>query len=101
MKRLLLILWKCIAVLGAGTIILLALALGVFRLMLPLVPEYREQIQAAASGFIGRPVTLGTIDARWRLRGPELLFKQVKVLSEDRAETLIQADRGAQEGPSP
>ncbi len=73
--------WKWTAGVFAGLVILLAVAVGLFRLFLPFVPEYHRQIEALASDAIGRPVLVGSIDARWRLGGPELVFKDATVLN--------------------
>lgn len=87
--------WRWIATLFATVVILLAVALGIFRLMMPLVPEYHEQLEAWASNAVGLPVKIGQVDARWRLKGPELFFSNAEVLSEDGSEVLIRAASGS------
>ncbi len=87
--------WRWIATLFATVVILLAVALGIFRLMLPLVPEYHQQLQAWASDAVGLPVKIGKVDARWRLKGPELFFSDAEVFSQDGSEVLIRAASGS------
>lgn len=87
--------WRWIATMFASVVILLAVALGVFRLTLPLVPEYHGQLQAWASDAIGLPVRIGKIDARWRLKGPELFFSDARVLAPDESRVLIRAETGS------
>lgn len=74
MKSLLRKLVKIIAYLAATVVILLAIAVGLFRLMLPRLPEYQEQIKTWASTAIGMTVEFSDMNARWRFSGPELSF---------------------------
>jgi uncharacterized protein (TIGR02099 family) len=74
MKTLLQRLLKIAAYLAATVVILLAIAVGIFRLMLPRLPEYQEQIKEWASEAIGMQVEFSDMNARWRLSGPELSF---------------------------
>ncbi len=67
----------------ATVVIILAVLVGLFRVFLPQVPEYRAQIETWASEAIGRPVVISDIDARWRLDGPELAFTDAKVMAPD------------------
>ena len=60
-------------------VILLAIAVGLFRLMLPRLPEYQEQIKGWASAAIGMRVEFSDMDARWRLSGPELSFSNARL----------------------
>ncbi len=76
MKRLLKKLAKVAAYLAATVVIVLAIAVGLFRLMLPRLPEYQEQIKGWASAAIGLQVEFLDMNARWRLRGPELSFRR-------------------------
>ncbi len=59
---------------AAGLVILLAIAVGLFRLFLPRLPEYQEEIKSWASAAIGMQVEFTGMDARWGLSGPELNF---------------------------
>ena len=74
MKGLLRRLLKFVAYTAATIVILLAIAVGLFRLLLPRLPEYQDEIKAWASTAIGRRVEFAGMDARWGLSGPELKF---------------------------
>lgn len=74
MKSLLQKIVKFVAYLAATVVILLAIAVGLFRLMLPRLPEYQEQIKTWASAAIGMQVEFSDMNARWRFSGPELSF---------------------------
>ncbi len=88
MNRLLQKLAKVAAYLAATIVILLAIAVGLFRLMLPRLPEYQEQIKGWASAAIGLQVEFRDMNARWRLRGPELSFRRA-VLSRVPSDTAL------------
>lgn len=64
-------------------VILVALAYSAFRLALPMVPEWQEEIEQRATTAIGVPVEIGSMDAEWWGFGPRLLLKQVQLLSPD------------------
>ena len=74
---------KFIAYLAAGTVILLAVAVGLFRLFLPRLPEYQEEIKGWASAAIGMQVEFSGMDARWGLSGPELEFYDTELIRPD------------------
>jgi uncharacterized protein (TIGR02099 family) len=61
-----------LAAAGAGLVILLALLVGLFRLLVPQVPEYQSELEAWATRALGVPVSVGRMDARLTLAGPEL-----------------------------
>ena len=63
-----------VAYFAAAIVIVLAIAVGIFRLMLPRLPEYQEEIKDWASAAIGMEVEFTGMNARWRLSGPELSF---------------------------
>ena len=65
---------KRAAAVVATLIIILAIAVGAFRLLLPQLPAYQGQIQAWAEEALGMPVQFARMDARWGLQGPELTF---------------------------
>jgi uncharacterized protein (TIGR02099 family) len=74
MKKFLQRLLKFFAYLAAGVVILLAIAVGLFRLFLPRLPEYQDEIKSWASAAIGMQVNFSGMDARWGLSGPQLEF---------------------------
>jgi len=92
MKQLLRKLIRGLAYLGAAIVILLAIAVGIFRLMLPRLPEYQEEIKDWASTAIGMDVEFSGMNARWRLSGPELSFFDAGLSQRNSGEIILQAD---------
>ncbi len=88
-------LWRWLAGSFAAVIILLAVVLGLFRLMLPQVPAYHAQIESWASTAVGLPVRLGRLDARWSFGGPELTFKSARLYARETEQVLIEAAEGS------
>ena len=91
MKNLLQKLIKYLAYIGAALVIVLALAVGVFRLMLPRLPEYQEEIKTWASAAIGMQVEFSGMNARWRFSGPELNFFNAELVRTGATESLLSA----------
>ncbi|NIV18606.1 MAG: TIGR02099 family protein [Woeseiaceae bacterium] len=83
---------KFFAYLAGGLIILLAIAVGLFRLFLPRLPEYQEDIKGWASAAIGMTVEFSGMDARWGLSGPEVEFYNAELLSQDTMARFVAAD---------
>jgi len=92
-KTLLRRLVKFVAYMAGGVVILLAIAVGLFRLLLPRLPEYQEDIKSWASAAIGMTVEFSGMDARWGLSGPEVEFYDAELLSADDARRFIAADK--------
>ncbi len=68
----------------AVCVIGLALLVGVFRLALPLAPNYHAQIEVWAGRALDVRVILSEVDARWPLlSGPELVFEDAALWSPD------------------
>ena len=53
MKQLLTKILKSLACVVAALVILLAVAVGIFRLLLPRLPEYQDEIKTWANAAIG------------------------------------------------
>jgi len=87
--------WRISAAAFAGVVILLAVLVGLARLALVQVPEYRGQIESWAGEALGWPVAIGAMDARLGLRGPELRFTNARILTRDRESTLVVAATGS------
>lgn len=87
-------LWRIAAGLLAVVVILAAVMVGLARLALVQVPEYRDQIESWAGEVLGWPVEIGGMDARLGLRGPELHFTDARILTQDRERTMVLADSG-------
>lgn len=84
--------WRWTAAIVAGLVIVLAMAVGSFRLFLPQLPEYQAQIEAWATQAIGRPLRIGNIDARLSLAGPLIVFRDTVVLAPDGVTPVVDAD---------
>ncbi len=76
---------------AAGIVILLAVAVGLFRLFLPRLTEYQEDIKGWATAAIGMQVEFTGMNARWRLTGPELNFYDAELSQAGAADSLIEA----------
>lgn len=83
---------KSFTYLGAGVVILLAIAVGLFRLFLPRLPEYQDDIKEWASAAIGMQVEFSGMDARWGLSGPELEFYDAELIREDGGARIVAAE---------
>ena len=64
----------------AGSVIILALLVGVARLLLPQVPQYRENIQELAAQATGFSVEFGQIGAGVSRYGPELRLQNTRIV---------------------
>jgi len=83
---------KFLAYTAAGAVILLAVAVGLFRLFLPKLPEYQEELKAWVSETVGVQVEFSGMDARWGLRGPELNFYDAELIREESDTRLLAAE---------
>lgn len=92
MKSLLKKLIQGLAYLSAALVIILAIGVGMFRLMLPRLPEYQEEIKTWASAAIGVDVEFTGMNARWRLSGPELSFFGAALRNKTTGVSLLTAD---------
>ena len=63
----------------AAVLICLAVVVGVARLLLPLAPDYQDDIRRFASEATGFDVQFGQITATWPLLGPEIRFTDVRI----------------------
>jgi uncharacterized protein (TIGR02099 family) len=82
---------KVAAYTAAAIVILLAIAVGLFRLFLPRLPEYQEDIKAWASAAIGMQVEFSGMDARWGLNGPEVEFYDAELISIETQSRIVAA----------
>lgn len=92
MKQLLRKLIQGLAYSGAAVVIILAIAVGIFRLMLPRLPEYQDEIKGWASAAIGMEVEFSGMNARWRLSGPELSFFDAGLNQLESGESILKAE---------
>lgn len=87
-------LWRLSFVGFSVVVVVVAIAIGLFRTLVPMVPGFHEHIEAAAGDALGVPVTFDRLDVRWRWRGPELVFYGAHVLDAERGATLLEAADG-------
>jgi len=86
-------LFKFFAYLAAGVVILLAIAVGLFRLFLPRLPEYQDEIKSWASAAIGMQVDFSGMNARWGLSGPQLEFYDAELIRGTTMTRVIAAEQ--------
>lgn len=91
MPKFIKILIKIAAYTAGGVVVLLAIAVGLFRLLLPRLPEYQDDIKEWASAAIGLSVEFSGMDARWGLSGPEVEFYDAELISTDNFARIIAA----------
>jgi len=87
------ILWYVVWYSVAAFIILLAAVFGMLRLLLPLVGDYNQDIEKYAQNLVGRPIKIMSLDAEWHGFSPSLVLKNVRFLSLDGKQTLLQVSR--------
>lgn len=92
MKRFLRTLLKISAYTAAAIVILMAIAVGLFRLFLPRLPEYQEEIETWASNAIGMQVEFSGMDARWGFSGPQLEFYDTQLIRLDNNKRALAAE---------
>ncbi len=92
MKNLVRRLLKFLAYTGAAFVILLAVAVGLFRLLLPKLPEYQDELKVWAGDAIGMRVEFSGMDARWGLSGPELNFYDAELIRPTNNTRLLAAE---------
>ncbi len=81
-----------LAGLAAATLILLAVAVGIARLLLPLAPDYQEEIRLFASRATGLDIRFARLNATWPLQGPEVRFTDVRIFTRDGAQPVLDAE---------
>jgi uncharacterized protein (TIGR02099 family) len=87
-------LWRWIAGLIGLAALLLALAIGAFRLAIDLLPGYQERIVARVHETTGLTLKFDSIYARIGRYGPEIVFRGARVLPDSGDEPLVAADAG-------
>ena len=69
-------------------LVLAAIMLSIARLTLPVIEDYKDDIEIWVSDLIGQQVEIATLDAAWYGLEPQLVLKGVQLLSKDRSETF-------------
>lgn len=74
-------------------LILLALSLTVARLFLPLLSNYKDDLQMQISQVVGQPILVREFDIGWHGLGPRLYLNGVSLRDRSGEKTLIGFDR--------
>ncbi len=69
-------------------LVLAAVFLSAARLAVPVIENYKTEIENRASDIIGHRVKIATLDAGWYGLEPQLVLKGVRLLSEDGTESF-------------
>ncbi len=72
----------------AATVLFLAVAVTLLRLMLPHISDYREEVQVWVGKYFGYPVEISRLDAEWQGWRPTLFLEGITLYNADRTETL-------------
>ncbi len=75
----------------AGILILLAVVVGVARLLLPMAPDYQDQIRRIASEATGFDIRFGRLSATWPISGPELQLYDVHITTREGDQQVLAA----------
>ena len=86
--------WKWSAVIVGTIVVLLAIAVGSFRLWLEHSPEVAPQIVARVARLTGLEFSFARLDARLGLDGPELVFSEARVMVPGQHDALLRARAG-------
>lgn len=85
-------LWRWTAGTAAAVVILLGLAVGIFRIVVAQVPGYRAHIEQLASDSIGLQVRIGDAALEWGWHGPQLKLRNVRLLGPAERVVILRAD---------
>ncbi|HUS25359.1 MAG TPA: hypothetical protein VM369_10450, partial [Candidatus Binatia bacterium] len=85
--------WTWLVTLGAGFVLLAAVASGMFQLAVQAMPGYRADIERYVSQVAARPVRIGAIALTWHYYYPSLDLSQVALMSSDGARPVLAVDR--------
>lgn len=80
---------------AAGCVIVLALALGAFRLLLTQLPSYQDELKQWVAAELGLSLKFAAVDARLSLRGPELTFHDAGIAASNAEGPFLFATRAA------
>ncbi|MEZ5565562.1 MAG: hypothetical protein R3F24_08580 [Gammaproteobacteria bacterium] len=82
---------RWLAGIAAAVLILLAVVVGVARLLLPMAPEYQDEIRRIASEATGFDVRFGRLSATWPISGPEIQLYEVRIATLDGGHPVLAA----------
>ena len=93
LKKLFRGLWYFVWYSFAASLVLIAAAFGLVRLLLPLIDDYNQDIEKYAESYAGRPIKIKSLDAEWHGFNPSLVLNNVRLLSKDGQQTLLHVSR--------
>ncbi|MGD8566555.1 MAG: YhdP family protein [Gammaproteobacteria bacterium] len=85
--------WYLVWYLFAALVVFLAAVFGLARLLLPMIDDYNQDIEHYAARLIDRPVKIMSLDAEWHGFSPSLVLNNVRLLSKDGSQTLLDLSR--------
>lgn len=80
-----------LATAAAAGLIVLAVLVGIARLLLPMAPEYQDDIRRFANEATGFDVQFAQLSASWPLHGPEIRFLDVHIRTRDGRQPVLDA----------
>ena len=86
--------WKWTAIATGGVLVLLAIAIGGFRIWLENSPELPAEIVLKVEGLTGLRFAFAHLDARLGLGGPELVFRNARITVPGQRDELVTATSG-------
>ena len=86
--------WKWTAIVTGSLVVLLAIAIGVFRIWLENSPELPATVVLKVEKLTGLRFAFDTLDARLGLHGPELVFRKARITVPGQSDELVTADSG-------
>ncbi|APZ43592.1 hypothetical protein [Acidihalobacter ferrooxydans] len=89
MRRVLRGLFGKLWLLAATTVILAAVVTVAARQLLPMVPQYRIEIEQAASAALHRPVRIAAITVGWDWLSPQVRLRDVRLLKTAQGPVLL------------
>jgi uncharacterized protein (TIGR02099 family) len=76
----------------AAVLIVLAILVGIARLLLPLAGDYQQDIRSFVAAQTGLQLDFGRLSASWPLAGPEIRFYDVQAETQDGRPALAAAE---------
>ena len=92
MKRIFTVLYHCIWYTFAIIIINAAVFVTVIRLALPGIGEYKNEIQAWVSEYMGYPLVIENINAEWQGWVPQLYLNNIDLYTKDNSHIITKFD---------
>lgn len=80
---------KCLLYMIAALVIIAAMLAAFVRIAVLYGDEYRHQLASMVGGYIGSPVEISEIDLLWNRFDASASLTDVRILSEDRKETVL------------